>query len=206
MPPRLPPSQAPRLCLSVTADEGAAERLTAALTGLAPACLYIGPPAGQALTVAAVRPLVELAQARGIAALIVGEAELARTLRADGVHLPPSLEPERDFAEAREIVGGRAIVGGDAGGSRHAAMTLGEAGAEYVAFSAAAGPEKLELAAWWGEIFEVPVVVLDVTSADEARRAIEAQVDFIGVTIEAVTAGTLTAIAREFDAAVSAAQ
>jgi thiamine-phosphate pyrophosphorylase len=61
------------------------------------------------------KPLVDLAQARGVAALIEGDAALARTLRADGVHLPWSKDIITRYRTAREILGGRFIVGADAG-------------------------------------------------------------------------------------------
>ncbi|WP_252251115.1 thiamine phosphate synthase, partial [Clostridium sp. ZBS13] len=79
--------------------------------------------------------------------------------------------PEERIEAAREILGGRAIIGADPGRSRHDAMTLAELGADYMAF----GPEgegdveaRDELAAWWAEIFEIPCVVLGVATSAEA--------------------------------------
>lgn len=139
------------------------------------------------------RALVTAAQRRGIAALIDGDAELARKMGADGVHVASSADLTTNFAGARGILGGEAIVGADAGGSRHDAMTVAEAGADYVAFGIPAhaadnedaAADRLELVQWWAEIFEVPVVAFDVATADEARDLAQAGAEFIAVRIPA---------------------
>ena len=109
-------------------------------------------------------------RAKDIAALIEGDAQLARTLRADGVHLPWSKDTAARYGEAREMLGTRYIVGIDVGRSRHDAMTLAEEGADYIGFGipphvedrSAAAARRLELVSWWSEIFEVPCVAFDV--------------------------------------------
>ena len=113
---------------------------------------------------------------KDIAALIEGDAQLARTLRADGVHLPWSKDVAARYGEAREVLGTRYIVGVDVGRSRHDAMTLAEDGADYIGFGipphvedrAAAAARRLELVSWWSEIFEVPCVAFDVDTAEDA--------------------------------------
>src|SRR5688572_17194969 len=142
------------------------------------ATLLIVPREGGTLTAAEARPLVELAQKKDIAALIEGDAQLARILRADGVHLPWSKDVVARYAEAREILGTRYIVGVDVGRSRHDAMSLAEDGADYVGFGIPAHVEdrqtalarRLELIFWWSEIFEVPCVAFDVDNADDAAE------------------------------------
>jgi thiamine-phosphate pyrophosphorylase len=144
---------------------------------------------GGSLTPAAARPLVELAQKKDVAALIDGDAQLARTLRADGVHLPWSKDIAARYAEAREILGTRYIVGVDVGRSRHDAMSLAEDGADYVAFGipphvedrASAAERRLELIGWWSEIFEVPCVAFDVEDAEDAAALAAAGADFIAI-------------------------
>ena len=91
-------------------------------------------PDGAPLDAARTKPIVDLVQAGGVAALIEDDAGLARTLRADGVHLPWSRDVVSRYGAAREILGGRFIVGADAGRLRDDAMMLGEAGADYVGF------------------------------------------------------------------------
>jgi thiamine-phosphate pyrophosphorylase len=156
-----------------------------------------------ALTATSARPLVELAQRKDIAALIEGDAQLARTLRADGVHLPWSKDIAAQYAEAREVLGTRYIVGADAGRSRHDAMSIAEAGADYIAFGIpphvedreTAGERRRELISWWSEIFEVPCVAFDVETAEEAKVLAAAGADFIAmradIELDATAAGGL---------------
>src|SRR5262249_40384251 len=104
------------------------------LLASAPVAAVLITPDGAPLDAARTKPIVDLVQARGVAALIEGDAALARTLRADGVHLPWSKDVVSRYATAREILGGRFIAGADAGRFRDDAMRLGEAGADYIGF------------------------------------------------------------------------
>jgi thiamine-phosphate pyrophosphorylase len=134
-------------------------------------------------------PVVAAIQALGIATLIAGDASLARVVKADGVHIPASKSAAAAYREARDILGARSIVGIDAGRTRHDAMTVGEEGADYVAFGIPAHVEdrqtararRLELIAWWSEIFEIPCIACDVETPDDARDLAEAGADFIAV-------------------------
>lgn len=181
-----------QLFLVVEAGEGARERLAAALD-VGAASVLIVPPVGSDLDPTAATALVRDAQAAGAAALISGNAALARQLKADGVHLPLAAEEEsiEPYELAREAVGPQGIVGVEAGQSRHDAMTLAEAGADYIAFGApdeaqdhqAAHAHRLDQIAWWAEIFEVPCVALDVQSPAEALELAQSGADFIGITL-----------------------
>jgi thiamine-phosphate pyrophosphorylase len=181
----------PELYLVIEASQSAAERLEACLARVGAASLLIVPAAGGELTAADARGLVEIAQRRGVAALIADDARLARTLKADGVHLAAGADGAiTRYAEVREILGQRGIVGGEAGGSRHEAMELAEAGADYVAFApdpelAAddAADERDDFTGWWAEVFEVPCVAMGAADADAARRLALLGADFIGITI-----------------------
>ncbi len=196
--------------LVLDAADGASQRLAAALDAAAVASVVVRPMTGKPLDAASAAPLVASAQKAGAAVLMSGDARLARTLKADGVHLPVSENLEEAYNAARELISQRFIVGVDAGNSRHDAMTAGEAGADYVGFSLAsasvdresARAERLELIAWWAEIFEVPCVAFDVETADEAQALTEAGADFIAVH---VAAGASPASVREVMAAMSAA-
>jgi len=176
--------------LYIVADAGAAPQcVDAVLERTDAAALLIAPTADAALDARAARPLVELAQARGVAALIAADVQLGRSLRADGVHLPWSKDVIAAYGAAREALGTNFIVGADAGRSRDDAMTLGEAGADYVGFGipahvedrATAGARRLELVAWWSEIFEVPCVAFDVDSAEDAAALVGAGADFVAL-------------------------
>jgi thiamine-phosphate pyrophosphorylase len=187
-----------QLYVVVEAGPAAVERLAMALSAVEVASCLIAPVAGAVLTAAAAKPLIDLAQARDIAALIAGDAALARTLRADGMHLPPTKELAQAYAEARMTLGQNAIVGVDPGLSRHDAMTLAEAGADYVAFGAPshlqdrdkARARRDDLVAWWAEIFEVPCVAFDVETPREAEMLARAGADFVAVILPAAQSPT----------------
>lgn len=166
--------------LELQAGEGAAARLAAALSACRPAAVLVR---GK-LTPVEAKDLAEAAQKAGAAAIVADDARLARTVRADGVHLASSADIEERYAQARELLGRQSIVGADAGASRHDAMSLSEAGADYVAFGGGLSPQdRLDMIAWWAEIFEVPCVALSVSSAAEAGRLAEAGADFIGIPV-----------------------
>lgn len=196
----------PELYLVIEASQSAAERLEACLARVSAASLLIVPPAGAQLGAAEARTLVESAQRRGVAALIADDARLARTLKADGVHLSAGAEGAiARYAEAREILGQRGIVGGEAGGSRHEAMELAEAGADYVAFAPDPGiapdeaaDERDDLTGWWAEVFEVPCIAMGAGDADAARRLALLGADFIGLAIPSAVppADAADAVAR----------
>ena len=98
----------------------------------------------------------------------------------------------------------------DAGISRHDAMTLAEAGAEYIAFGAPAHlkdrdrarERRDELIAWWAEIFQAPCVALDVETQEEADALARARADFVGIRLRA---GATPAATRDLVAAIAAA-
>jgi len=186
----------PELYLTVEAVSGPAalERLTAALTAAPVASVLVRAREGAPLDATTARAYVDLIQARSVAALIEGDAQLARTLRADGVHLATVDDQRAAYTEAREILGSRGIIGASSDGSRHSAMALGEMGCEYVAFE---GADRDEMVAWWSDIFVVPCVALGVASADEARGAAHAGADFIGVPVPGMlTVGDVQAVIR----------
>ncbi len=189
--------------------------LEAAL-GAAPfASVLITPPAGRPLAIPLANSIVEHLQAKSIAALIVDDASLARQLRADGVHLTWSKDQAGRFAEAREILGERFLAGVDAGRSRDDAMSLGEAGADYIAFGipphvedrTTAAERQIDLVSWWSELFEIPCVAFDAADAAAAARLAVAGADFVAVTVK--TGDTPEAArdrVRQFASAIAAAK
>jgi thiamine-phosphate pyrophosphorylase len=192
----------------IEAGEAASERLAAAFAAADVASVLVAPAAGRALDAAAARPLIELARRGGAAALIAGDAKLARSLGADGVHLGAQADLEDAYRAARGILGADAIIGVDPGISRHDAMTVAEAGADYVAFGAPthlkdrdkARARRDELIAWWAEIFQVPCVAFDVETPEEADALAGAGADFVGL---ALPAGQTAAAARDLAATIA---
>jgi thiamine-phosphate pyrophosphorylase len=177
----------------VDAGPAAGERLAAALAAAELAAVLIAPAGAQGLSAAEARPLVEQAKAAGAAALLLEEARLVHALAADGVHVGARDDPLAAYRAARQALGRDAVVGVDAGISRHAAMTAAEAGADYVGFGAPphlkdrdkARARREELVSWWTPIFEVSCVAFDVETAAEARQLAGAGADFVAVTLPA---------------------
>jgi thiamine-phosphate pyrophosphorylase len=177
----------------IEAGPGAPERLSAALSAAELACVLVAPAAGRRLDEATAKPLVKQARQAGVTVLVVADAEFARSIGADGVHLGAEKEPQAAYREARELLGNDAVVGGDAGVSRHVAMLLAEAGADYVGFGAPVHlkdrdkgrARRDDLILWWAEVFQVPCVAFDVETADEAGDLAAAGADFVALTLSA---------------------
>jgi thiamine-phosphate pyrophosphorylase len=182
-----------RLYAVLEADEAAGERLAAALATAALAVVLIVPAPGQALQAAEARLLVDQVTAGQATALVLDDAKLARASGADGIHLGTQADPQLAYAAARKAVGAGGVIGADAGISRHAAMLLAEAGADYVGFGAPpnlndrpkARMRRAEMIAWWAPIFEVPSVAFDVETPEEAQELAAAGADFIAVALPA---------------------
>ena len=121
--------------------------------------------------------LLPVAHAADVALVIAEHHRLVVPLGLDGVHLAASRTPLRDV---RKALGPDRIVGASGGTSRHRAMTLAEAGADYVSLgpvhdSGGLGDGELasdELFHWWAEMIETPCVAEGgVTPADASRLA-----------------------------------
>jgi thiamine-phosphate pyrophosphorylase len=129
------------------------------------------------------RPVV---QAAGAAFILNDRPDLANELGCDGVHVG---QEDATYAEARAIVGAKAIVGVTAHDTRHLAMDAADAGADYVAFGAFF-PTKtkepktqadIELLRWWGEMMVVPCVAIGGITVQNAAPLVEAGADFLAV-------------------------
>ena len=152
-------TQAPlaRLYLTVPAGTGV-DALAAALGG--------GDVAAVLLPADADSALIQAAQSRDVAALLADDAAAVTRLGADGVHLNPGGKVKA----ARKTLGDGAIVGMHCGDSRHAAMMAGEAGSDYIAFTAPEpdrGPPETPHDAehtgnftWWQAVMEIPCVAM----------------------------------------------
>lgn len=173
---------APKCRLFLVVPEGlepglARDCLKAALAAGDVAALRVtGPAAGQERLLDGV---LATAQAAGVAVLTDGEVDLARRLKADGVEIAADIEA---LKAARRTLGDRAIVGARCGTSRHRAMELAEAGADYVTLRpgvAARQAADESLIAWWAAVFEVPCVAEAADDPDLAGAAVRDGADFV---------------------------
>ena len=129
------------------------------------------------------RALMKEAQQSGSAFLLQDRAKLAVMIGADGAHLSDL----HAFHEAHPILKPALIAGAGGLASRHDAMIMGEAGADYVMFGEPGRTGRrpslatvVERVAWWAEIFEVPCVAYAETLAETAALA-QAGADFIAL-------------------------
>ena len=106
-------------------------------------------------------------------------ALIARTLAAaracDGIEVSDAKACE----EARKVLGKDRIVGAFCGTSRHLAMELAEAGADYIAFAQAHDRGEEPIIAWWSELFEVPCIAADPVATEDVAVLLTYNPDFI---------------------------
>ncbi len=168
-----PETDAPRLYL-VTPREGDPERLAETAERLLAtgrvACLRLDLAAeDEANWVRAANLLLPPAHAAEVPLLVTDRAELAPRLGLDGVHLT---RPGSGLGALRKRLGRDAILGAFGGATRHAAMSLAEAGADYVSLGPLHGPEAADdaLFAWWAEMIETPSVAEGGATPEDAAR------------------------------------
>ncbi|NNU80477.1 thiamine phosphate synthase [Halovulum dunhuangense] len=137
--------------------------------------------------------LREIAHARDIPLVIDDHFRLVERLGLDGVHLT---DGARRVKEVRKLLGKEAILGAFCGTSRHAGMTAGELGADYIAFGPVSADTLLgdgtvaepELFQWWSEMIEIPVVA-EGGLAGAALAGLLPYTDFICLSDEIWAAG-----------------
>lgn len=167
------------------ADHAQAARLALQLTDAAAtadiACVLLRcrEDADKQLVRAAADRLRPAAGERDIALLLDGRADLVRASGADGVHLACVA----DYADARRHVGDGIVGVGCA--SRHDAMSLADAGADYVAFGdfddQAPASATITLTEWWAAVMTVPCVAAGGAGPGHAAALAQAGADYISV-------------------------
>ena len=134
----------------------------------------------------AAKVLMPICHAKDVAFIINDNAEIAKLVDADGVHVG---QDDLTIEEARNVVGENKIIGVTCKDSKHISMTAGEQGADYVAFGAffptktksivtTASPEILQ---WWQDIFEIPCVAIGGINSTNAPSIAKAGADFVAV-------------------------
>ncbi|MCR9268640.1 MAG: thiamine phosphate synthase [Hyphomonadaceae bacterium] len=162
----------------------------AAIQGGDVASLQIRLKKGDAIDTAATREVTQavrrICQAEHIALIINDSPQLARALEVDGVHLGMD---DMDIAEARDLVGQDMIIGATCKNSRHQAMIVGEAGADYVAFGAFyptetksdTTPADPEVLTWCQMFLTLPCVAIGGITLENAAPLVSAGADFLAV-------------------------
>ncbi|MDX2095757.1 MAG: thiamine phosphate synthase [Alphaproteobacteria bacterium] len=137
----------------------------------------------------AVRVLMPITHAHGVAFILNDRVDLAREMGVDGVHLG---QEDMKLAEARVLLGDAVAIGISCHDSGHLAMEAGEGGADYVAFGAyhptqSKSPEKLamygtpkpDLLPWWSTYTTVPSVAIGGLTPENCGELVTQGADFI---------------------------
>jgi thiamine-phosphate pyrophosphorylase len=127
-----------------------------------------------------------ICHARDVAVILNDDPRLAARLGCDGVHIGQSDMP---LAEARKVMGAKAMIGVTCHDSRHLAMEAAEGGADYVAFGAffpTSTKETLyhpqpDILTIWQETMEIPCVAIGGVTAENAGVLAKAGADFVAV-------------------------
>ena len=160
------------------------------------ACLQIrlkqldGTPVDDDTIRRAVEVLCPLTQQHNVAVLLNDRPDLARDLGCDGVHIGQN---DMGYAQARALLGDRAIVGVTCHASRHLAMLAGDVGADYVAFGAFFDTKTKDITkdstmrptpdilTWWQEVMEPPCVAIGGVTPENGDILAAAGADFLAV-------------------------
>ena len=151
------------------------------------ACLQLRlKPHGDDLIGQVVEVLKPVCECHNVALILNDRPDLAAKLDCDGVHIGPNDMP---YHAARELVGDNALVGVSCKTSRHEAMILADAGADYVAFGAFfpsqtkndTGLATADILEIWAETTNVPCVAIGGITPANCSPLIKAGADFLAV-------------------------
>lgn len=184
----VPPRPQPRLMLVTPRLDGAADALAQSLAeamqaaDIAAVILPLADAAERDL-INRVKTVAKPVQAGGAALLLVDQPALVAKAGADGAHLTHA-----DLStEALGLLKPDRIAGAGGLSTRHDAMAVAEAGADYVMFGEPdadghrpAREAMLERVGWWADVFEAPCVGY-AGSADEIAPLAAAGADFVAL-------------------------
>lgn len=124
---------------------------------------------------------------RDVAFLLCDRADLAKSLGLDGVHLEADVSANA-VKQARKTLGDDASIGASCLNSRHIAMLVGEAGADYVSFGPFFHSPTKDLPPdetvadtlhWWSVMMELPCVAVGGVSPENCEVAAGRGADFV---------------------------
>lgn len=166
--------------------DGFAAKLEAAIAGGDIASIIL-PPNGmdEASYQAFAERIVPIAQAAGIAAIIVDDTRIAGRVKADGIHIDAG---KSALAEAVERFQSEMAVGAGGVKSRDDALELGEERPDYVFFGRfgydnrpEAHQRNLSLGGWWAEMIEIPGIVMAGSDLASVGTVAATGIDFVAL-------------------------
>jgi thiamine-phosphate pyrophosphorylase len=178
-----------RLCLVTPADadpETFAPLLEAALgAGDVASLIVAGDNANPSALQKMAEKLAPIAQANGVAVIVLNDSRLMARAHADGIHVDTGIEPLREAVEALHpdnIVGAGGIT------TRHEAMLAAETDCDYIFFGRLDGDtidaiydKTFDLAAWWSAVFEIPCIVMGGRKIESVIEAVDARIEFVAL-------------------------
>jgi thiamine-phosphate pyrophosphorylase len=129
--------------------------------------------------------IVPIAQAAGIAAIIVEDTRIAGRVKADGIHVEGG---KAALAEAIERFQQAIAVGAGGAKTRDDALDLGEERPDYIFFGRfgydtqpQAHQRNLSLGGWWAEMVQVPVIVMAGSDLASVETVAATGADFVAL-------------------------
>ncbi len=186
-----------RIVLISPAGENAdvfADRFRSAIAGGDIASIILPPYAmDEASYQAFAEAIVPIAQAAGIAAIIVDDTRIAGRVRADGIHIEGG---KAALAEAIESFQATMAVGAGGVKTRDDALELGEERPDYVFFGKfgydnqpEAHQRNLSLGGWWAEMVEIPGIVMAGSDLASVETVAATGADFVALSAGVFGAG-----------------
>lgn len=128
---------------------------------------------------------VPLIQNFGVAAIIVGNTQIAGRVKADGLHFEG---PIAELTENVTRLSPKMIVGTGNIKNRHTALEIGEATPDYVLFGKIgadnkpeAHPRNIDLADWWASMVEIPCIIQAGNTLESIPDAVTTRAEFIAL-------------------------
>ena len=132
-----------------------------------------------------VEPLVKVAQANGVAAVVAEQTRIAGRVGADGLQLG---QDPAGLAEAIDKFSPGLMIGAANVKTRHNALTIGELRPDYLMFGKPGGdirpephPKNLDLGQWWSQMVEIPCIVMGGTELESVLAVAQSGAEFVAL-------------------------